>query len=85
MRADRQGHAARFVRPCLCGPHAPRTLQTLAHLSVNLLAEAFALPASHANKGVLSSPRPIGHDWVYSVDPIASCTARLPAPTVMPR
>ena len=31
-----------------------------------MLAEDFALLASHANKRVLSSPRPIGHDWVYS-------------------
>ena len=40
------------------------------------------LPPSIARKRVLSSPRPLGHDWVYSVDPSASYTASLPAPTV---
>ena len=40
------------------------------------------LPPSIARKRVLSSPRPLGHRWVYSVDPIVSCTASLPAPTV---
>ena len=43
-----------------------RSNQALAHKGVNLLADDFTLLTSHANKGVLSSPRPIGHDWVYS-------------------